>query len=125
VKRFFPVLILLFSSCSIFSPYSSEFSCPGYHPGTCASIPDVYRMYKRGAFSDIQERESEDIQGSSAYRPLRCKYKTVCSDCGDPLTGERKCCRQEKYCVPDSVSKHIDYRAEAVKDNANKETVVW
>ena len=123
MKRFIPVLLLLFSSCSIFSPYSSEFSCPGYHPGTCASIPDVYRMYKRGAFSDIQE--SKSMQGSATYRPLKCSYKTVCSSCGNPLVGEKKCCRQEKYCVPDSVSKHIDYRAEAVKDNANKETVVW
>ena len=123
MKRIFPVLILFFSSCSIFSPYSSEFSCPGYHPGTCASIPDVYRMYKRGAFSSTQE--PEDTQEGSAYRPLKCSYRTVCSSCGDPFIGERKCCKQEKYCVPDSVSKHIDYRAEAVKDNANKETVVW
>jgi hypothetical protein len=123
VKKFSLVLLLLFSGCSIFSPYSSKFSCPGYHPGTCASIPEVYRMYKRGAFSDIQE--SKSMQESATYRPLKCSYKTVCSSCGNPLVGERKCCRQEKYCVPDSVSKHVDYRAEAVRDNANKETVVW
>lgn len=122
MKKLLPIAVLFFSSCSIFSPYSSEFSCPGYHPGTCASIPDVYRMYKRGAFSDTQE--SEGTQESSAYRPEKCYYKTVCKPCGD-ICSSKKCCKQEKYCVPDSVSKHIDYRAEAVKDNANKETVVW
>ena len=123
MRKLLPVIVLFSSGCSIFSPYSSEFSCPGYHPGTCASIPEVYRMYKRGAFSDVQE--PKEAQGNFTYRPLRCDYVTVCDKCEDFLTGERKCCRKEKRCVPDSVSKHIDYRAEAVKDNANNETVVW
>lgn len=115
---------LFLSSCFSLNPYSDKFACPGYRPGVCASIPDVYKAYKKG---ELLSSESDDTESFSTYAPLDCKVETVCKVyCDDPCDGKPKReCRKVRVCDKDSVRRHVDYRAEAVKDNSPKEVVVW
>jgi len=102
VKKFLLVIFAssyLLTGCFSITPYSSEFSCPGYHPGVCGSIPDVYRMYKRGAFREKNEGKTFEVR---RYSPQECT-KSVRNG------------KTVVVCRPDKVSRHTDYRAEAVK----------
>lgn len=121
MKKVLLVLPLFLTSCSLFNPYSSNFSCPGYHKGVCASIPHVYRMYKEGYFSGRSDIPSSD---NFSYRPTKCHYETVCKTYQN-CDREEKVCKKVAICKPDNVANHIDYRAQAVKDNSNKEVAVW
>jgi len=113
------------TSCFSLNPYSSKFSCPGYRPGVCASIPDVYRAYKRG---ELLAEPTESADDFTTYAPLKCRTETVCKLCpGQDVCSSsvKKCCKTYRICEKQSVKKYTDYRAEAVKDNAPKEEVVW
>jgi hypothetical protein len=126
------VLLLPAGACSIFNPYSSNFSCPGYHPGVCGSIETVYRMYKQGRFSS----QGASSLGYWSYVPETCVEKKICKECKQETTCQdpcacndkpkkKLCCKKVVVCYPDSVSQHVDYRAQAVKDNEYKGEVVW
>jgi hypothetical protein len=110
----------LMTGCSILNPYSEEFACPGYRPGVCASIEDVYKAYKQGKFTGSSQ-ESFNYY----YAPKTCTKKVVCKECGEVCGKSRKCCKEITVCKPDSVSNHVDYRAQAVKDNEYDGEVVW
>jgi hypothetical protein len=111
----------LLTGCSLINPYSSEFSCPGYRPGVCGSIEDVYRMYKQGKFS----REENTVDATFRYAPQECRKKVVCEECEDACGEKMTCCRKVTTCRPESVTKHIDYRAKAVKSNEYQGEIVW
>lgn len=119
------ILLLLtagvLTGCSVLNPYSSEFSCSGYRPGVCGSIEEVYRMYKQGKFSD---RENA-VDTTFKYAPQECEKKVVCKECGDACGEKMTCCREVTVCRPESVTKHIDYRAKAVKSNEYQGEIVW
>ena len=114
---------LFLSSCFSLNPYSDKFACPGYRPGVCKSIPDVYKAYKKGELLSADD----DRDYLVGYVPYKCRVETVCKvRCSDPCDGKpEKICRQIKICTKDSVKNYVDYRAEAVKDNSPKEVVVW
>ena len=113
MRKLFLLLPSIFMSSCFLNPYSGNFSCPGYRPGICASIPDVYRMYKQGAFSD---RVGGSVPAKT-YAPKSCKTVKVCRP---NVCSNKPSCVEKKVCKPDSVCNHIDYRAQAVKDNTNE-----
>ncbi|WP_457569589.1 hypothetical protein [Desulfurobacterium sp.] len=99
--------LIIFTSSCFLVPYNEEFTCPMMGKGVCESVPDVYKDYKSGRF------KGEENATVRTYYPEACRQVVRCRK----SFGNNTVCEKVIICEPDTVKAHIDYRAEAVKDN--------